>query len=255
MFVFKKTLNFSESPVKESRLALWNVKSHFLRIFAVFIFFEAAQESHSKARPKQITIFTPMLNFFTAETPNLHNLFKFTNFVASVFFFACACFAEMYIKTAGNVEIASFIESESKRILQVPDSSTLTLNFQTAKDEHGRAWFLFFLGERKVSIKADYILAIPGKEALKNSLKADTSWFTGYCGMIECQNKPMPAHQRIETLKYLVSKILTELNGKLYLLFAEKKIAKSASSANPIDSVAAPIDSTTQDSTTTKEQK
>ncbi len=125
----------------------------------------------------------------------------------------------------------------------VPDSLTLILNFHTAKDEHGRAWFLFFLGERKVSIKADYILEIPGKEPLKNPLKADTSWLTGYCGMIECQNKPMPAHQRIEILKYLVSKILSELNGKLYLIFAEKKFVK------PVN----PVDSTTQDSTTTRD--
>ena len=165
-----------------------------------------------------------------------------------MFFFASTCFAEINVGTANNVEIANFMESESKRVLMVPDSLTLILNFQTAKDEHKRAWFLFFLGERKISIKADYILEIPGKETLKNSLKADTSWFTGYCGMVECQTKPMPAYQRIETLKYLVSKMLTELNGKLYLIFAEKKVA------NPVNPVN-PIDSTTQDSITTQEQK
>jgi hypothetical protein len=159
--------------------------------------------------------------------------------------FAGLCFAAINVNTASNEEIAGFMESESKRVLQVPDSSTLTINFQTAKDEHGRAWFLFFLGERKVSIKADYILAIPGKETLKNSLKADTSWYTGYCGMIECQNKPLPAQQRIEALKYLVSKILTELNGKFYLLFAEKKV---------IDSVNL-VDSTTKDTNSVQEQE
>jgi len=143
----------------------------------------------------------------------------------------------------------------------VPDSSILIINFQTAKDEHVRAWFLFFLGERKVSIKADYILSMPGKEPIKNSLKADTSWFTGYCGMIECQNKPMPAYQRIETLKYLVSKMLAELNGKLYLIFAEKKAESSSTSEASAISAASAVDSTkqdstkTQDSTSTKEQK
>jgi len=202
-------------------LALWNVNSHFLRIFAVFIFFEVAQESKSKASPKQITTFTTMLNFFTAETPNLYVSFKFTNFVAAVLFFAGLCYAEIIVNTASNEEIAGYMKSESKRVLLVPDSSTLTINFQTAKNEHGRAWFLFFWGERRLSIKADYILAIPGKETLKNSIKADTSWFTGYCGMIECQNQPIPAQERIETLKYLVSKALTELNVKLYLIFAE----------------------------------
>jgi len=226
-------------------LALWNVNSHFLRIFAVFIFLWVEQESQSKARPKQITIFTAMLNFFTTETPNLYISFKFTNFVATVLIFASACFAEINVKTASNVEIANFMESESKRILLVPDSSILTLHFQTAKDEHKRAWFLFFLGERKITIKADYILVSPGKETLKNSLQADTSWYTGYCGMVECQTKPMPAQQRIETLKYLVSKILMELNVKLYLIFAEKKVATSVSS----------VDSTTQDSTSTQEQE
>jgi len=230
-------------------LALWNVNSHFFRIFAVFIFFVVAQVSKSKAKLKQITIFTAMLNFFTAKTPNLYISLKFTNFVAVVLVFASACFAEINVNTANNVEIASFIENESKRVLLVPDSSTLTINFQTAKDEHGRAWILFFWGERKVSINANYILAIPGKDTLKSSIKADTSWYTGYCGMIECQNRPMPAQQRLETIKYLVSKILTELNGKLYLLFAEKKVVKSVESVEPVN----PVDSTTKDSTATKD--
>jgi hypothetical protein len=126
------------------------------------------------------------------------------------------------------MEIAGFMENESKRIVQVPDTSTLTINFQTAKDEHSRAWILFFWGEREVSIEANYNLTRSGKETLKGSLKADTSWYTGYCGMIECQNKPMPAQQRIETLKYLVSKMLTELSGKIDLVFAEKKVGNSS---------------------------
>jgi len=130
------------------------------------------------------------------------------------------------------------MESESNRILQIPDSSILTINFKTAKDEHSRAGILFFVGEREVSIKADYLLTSSGKEMIKGSLEADTSWYTGYCGMVECQTKPMPAQQRIETLKYLVSKMLTKLNGKVNLLFAEKKSVDSA---------------TTQDST--QEQK
>jgi hypothetical protein len=113
--------------------------------------------------------------------------------------------------------------SESNRILQIPDSATLTINFQNAKDKHGRAWILFFWGEREVSIEANYTLAIPGREMLKGSLKADTSWYTGYCGMIECQSRPMPAQQRIETLKALVSKMLTGFNSKVYGVFVEKK--------------------------------
>jgi len=246
LFAFKNTLNLRESPVKESMLALWNVNSHFLRMFAVFIFFEAAQVSNSKAKLKQITIFTAMLNFFTVKTPNLYILFKFTNFAAAVFFFAGACFAAINVSTANNVEIASFIENESKMVLQVPDSSTLTINFQTGKDEHLRAWPLFFWGKRNVSIKADYILDIPGKGTIKNSLKADSSLYTGYCGIIECPNKPMPAQQRIETLRYLVSKILTELNSKLYLIFAEKKVTATA-----IASVA--TDSTTKDTTSVQD--
>jgi len=230
-------------------LALWNVNSHFLRMFAVFIFFEAAQESHSIAKPKQITIFTAMLNFFTAKTPNLYILFKFTNFAAAVFFFAGICFAAINVTTANNAEIANFIENESKMILQIPDSLTLTINFQTGKDEHVRAWPLFFWGKRKVSIKADYTLDIPGKGTIKNSLKADSSLYTGYCGVIECPNKPMPAQQRIETLKYLVSKILTELNSKIYLIFAEKKaIAIDSATVNPIT-----VDSTTKDTTSVQD--
>jgi len=204
-------------------LAFWNVNSHFLRILAVFIFFEVAQESQSKERPKQITIFTTMLDFFTAKTPNLCIPIKFTNFAAIMLFFVGTCFATINVNTASNAEIENFMENESKRILQVPDSSTLTINFQTAKDRHSRVIPLFFLGEREVSIKADYTIATPGKEIIKGSLKADSSWWTGYCGMIECQNKPMPAEQRIETLKRLVSRVLMELSSKVDLIFNQEQ--------------------------------
>jgi hypothetical protein len=112
------------------------------------------------------------------------------------------------------VEIAGFMENESKKILQIPDSLVLNLNFQTAKDGHGRAGILFFIGEREVSIKADYTLDLSA-EQIKGTLQADTSWFTGYCGMIECRTEPMPAQQRIDVLKTLVSRLLTELNGKI----------------------------------------
>jgi len=227
-------------------LALWNVNSHFLRILAVFIFFEVAQESQSKDKPRQITIFTPMLSFFTAKTPDLCVSIKFTNFAAIMLFFTNFCFAAINVNTASNTEIADFMERESKRILQVPDTSTLTINFQTAKDKHSRVMPLFFLGEREVSIKADYVLASSGKEIIKGSLKADTAWCTGYCGVIECQNKPMPAQQRIETLKHLISEILMELSDKVNIIFAEKKVEEPQVSA---------VDSTTEKQDSIQEQK
>jgi len=131
------------------------------------------------------------------------------------------------------VEIAGFIESESKRILQVPDSLALSVNFQTAKDRHSRAGILFFIGEREVSISADYTLDLP-TEKVKGTLTADTSWFTGYCGMVECQTKPMPARERIEVLKALVPRLLTELNGRFRGVFIADKVADKTA-----DSVAA----------------
>ena len=146
--------------------------------------------------------------------------------------FAELAFAAININTASNAEIADFIEGEGRKILQVPDSAALTVNFQTAKDEHGRAGFLFFWGERTVSIKADYTLVLPNYELLKGTMKADTSWLTGYCGMIECQAKPMPAQQRIDVLKTLVSRLLTELNGKFYGAFVEKKAGSAGIEAN-----------------------
>jgi len=171
-----------------------------------------------------------MLKFFIAKTPNLRQSVEFTKFTAAMLLFAGFGFAAINVSTAENVEIASFIENESKRVMLVPDSLVLNLNFQTAKDRHSRAGFLFFIGEREVSIKADYILDLPAQQ-LKGTLVADSSWFTGYCGMIECPSKPMPAQQRIEVLKVLVSKLLAELNGKFHGLFIVDKVA---------DTVAAP---------------
>jgi hypothetical protein len=131
-------------------------------------------------------------------------------------FFACFASAAINIGTSENAEIAGFIESESKKVLKFPEAATLDLNFQTAKDKHSRAGFLFFWGRREVLIEANYTLAMPNLDTLKGNVRADTSWLTGYCGMIECRTRPMPVQQRIEVLKSLVPRILTELNGKLY---------------------------------------
>lgn len=141
--------------------------------------------------------------------------------MAAILFFAGLAGAAINVNSADNVEIAVFIENESKRILQVPDTFVLNVNFQTAKDKHGRAGYLFFIGEREISIKADYSMDLSIGQ-FKGTLLADTSWFTGYCGMIECQTKPLPSQQRIDTLKALVLKILAELNGKLHRIFAEQ---------------------------------
>ena len=92
---------------------------------------------------------------------------------------------------------------------------------------------MFFIGEQEVSIKADYTLDLSAQQ-LKGTLLADSSWFTGYCGMIECQTKPMPAQQRIEVLKALVSKLLAELNGKFHGLFVVDKVADTVPVAAPV---------------------
>jgi len=138
--------------------------------------------------------------------------------------------AAINVSTASNTEIASFIENESNKILQIPDYATLKLDFQTAQDEHSRAGILFFWGEREVSIKATYILSQSNLDTLKGTVKADSSWFTGYCGMIECKTKPMPAQQRIEVLKVLVSRLLAKLNGKFQGAF----VTPSSASQTPI---------------------
>ncbi|MDR1829566.1 MAG: hypothetical protein LBQ76_02220 [Candidatus Fibromonas sp.] len=175
-----------------------------------------------------------MLKFLIAKTPNLRLSVEITKFTAAVLLFAGLCFAAINVNTAENVEIAGFIENESKRVLLVPDSLVLNLNFQTAKDRHSRAGILFFIGEREVSIKADYILDLPAQQ-FKGTLLADSSWFTGYCGMIECQSKPMPAQQRIEVLKALVSKLLAELNGKFHGLFLVDKVADTVAAPAPAE--------------------
>ena len=163
-----------------------------------------------------------MFKLFAVKIPKLRIRFEFTNFAVAMLIFTELAVAAINVSSSGNVEIAAFIENESKKNLQVTDTLVLNVNFQTAKDEHSRAGILFFIGERKVSIKADYNLDLPAGQ-LKGTVQADTSWFTGYCGMIECQNKPLPAQQRIETLKVLVSRLLTELNNRLQAAFVEKE--------------------------------
>jgi hypothetical protein len=176
-----------------------------------------------------------MLKFFIARIPKLHTQFESTNFVLVILLLAGLAGAAINVNTSNNVEIVAFMESESKKILQIPDSLILNLTFQTAKDEHGRVLLLFFMGERRVSLKMDYSLNLP-TEQFKGTLLADTSWITGYCGMIECRTKPLPAQQRIDVLKTLVSKALTELNGKFYLIFRQDTVIPNVG-----DSIATPV--------------
>jgi len=237
LYEFRIMLNLSESPVKPSIWAFWNVNLHFFRIFAACIFFEVEQEKIRNASPRQITTFANMLEFLTKRVPELRIRVEFTNFAAVILLFAGLAVAAINVSTAENAEIAAFIENESKKILQVPDSLVLNLNFLTAKNEHSRAGILFFIGEREVSIKAEYTMDLPVGQ-FKGTLRADTSWFTGYCGMVECLAKPMPAEQRIDTLKALVLRILAELNSKM------RGLSVNSAAAVPA------VDTTTADTTT-----
>ncbi|MCL2100968.1 MAG: hypothetical protein FWH22_04570 [Fibromonadales bacterium] len=169
-----------------------------------------------------------MLNFFK-ETPFA---FKSTKFAMAVLLVASFAKAAINVNPAGNAEIAVFIDSESKKILQVPEPFVLNLNFQNAKDKHSRAGILFFWGEREVSIKADYSLLLSSSDSLRGTIQADTSWLTSYCGVLECQTKPMPAEQRISVLKTLATRLLTELNSRLHGAFPNQP-AVSAPAAPP----------------------
>jgi hypothetical protein len=167
----------------------------------------------------------------------MFNFSKYAPLAFALLFITSFANAVINISTASNAEIANFIVSEGSKVLQVPDTLVLKLDFQTASDKHGRAGILFFWGKREVSIKADYAIDLPSGQ-LKGILKADTSWLTGYCGTIECQNKPMPAQQRIEVLKNLVSRILAELDNKLRLVLNERKVIAPAPMPIAEDSVA-----------------
>jgi hypothetical protein len=217
-------------------------------MFAACSFLDIAQENAKNAKPKQkteqITIFMHMLDFFTVPAPFSYCEFrKFALAVLPFAFFANFANAAINVDVASNAEIADFMVSESKKILQIPDNAELTLNFQTARDRHGRAGLLFFWGEREVSIEAHYTMLPGNTEPLKGTIKADSSWFTGYCGMLECQSKPMPAQQRLDVLKALVSKMLNELNGKFYGVFA----ASHDQAAAPVEPDK-PVENTDEDS-------
>jgi hypothetical protein len=175
---------------------------------------------------------------------------EFTNFALAILLFAMLAMAAVNVNTAENAEIAGFIGSESKRVLLVPDSLVLNLNFQTAKDEHSRAGILFFVGERKVSIRAIYTMDLPAGQ-FKGNLLADTSWFTGYCGLLECQSKPMPAEQRIDVLKTLVSRLLAELNGRLQGLTPAVSAVPPAAADSVADTTATAATAALTDTTAT----
>jgi len=202
-------------------------------MFAACIFLDTEQESNPKdTTPIQITIFANMLNFFIARIPELRSRVKFTNFAAALLFFMGLANAAITVNTSDNVEIAAFMQSESKKILQIPDTLALNLTFQTAKDSHGRVFFLFFIGERRVSLKMDYSTNLP-TGPFNGTMQADTSWFTGYCGIVECQTKPMSAQQRIDVVRALVTRVLTELNSKFYLIFREPPVSPSPNTVAP----------------------
>lgn len=174
-----------------------------------------------------------MQNFF--KNYSFYCYLKSTKFIIAIS--AVFSFGAININSTGNTEISTFIQNEGNAILQIPDSLTLNLNFETAKDNHSRAGILFFWGEREVEIKANYSVDFKAG-TLKGSLQADTSWFTGYCGMIECQNKPMPAKQRLEVSKSLALRILKELNNRLKGAFAEQPESSSSTNNSVQDSTA-----------------
>jgi len=244
LLAFKYRLKSKESPLKPSMLAFLNEKLHCFNMLAAWIFLDTEQESIPRDTiAEQITIFANMLNLFIAKIPQLRAMFKFTNFAVIALLLAGLAGAAINVRTSDNVEVASFMQSESRKIIQMPDSLVLNLNFQTAKDKHGRVFFLFFLGKRTVTLNMDYSVG-----EFKGTLQADTSWFTGYCGMIECQTKPMPAQQRIEVVKALTTRLLTDLNSKFYLLFRQDPTVSAPDTVAPAAPSADSVPTPTPDS-------
>jgi hypothetical protein len=146
------------------------------------------------------------------------------------------------VSAGQNAEIADWLSLEAARQFRgFPDTVSVQINFDPAHQEAGRAGWLFFLGEQRMGLTLHYSASADSTAPpLQGSLSQDTSWLLGYCGMVECTTKPMPAQERLTVLKSLASKSLARLRNKLNEEFGlEKKADTLKTDSAKIDTVKA----------------
>lgn len=82
----------------------------------------------------------------------------------------------------------------------------------------GRAAWIFFTGERTVSAGADFSIRSGRNDMpdLQGRLVADTSWNLGYCGMLECENNPLNAVERLQVEKALIQRLIATLQNRMH---------------------------------------
>jgi hypothetical protein len=134
------------------------------------------------------------------------------------------------VSAGQNAEIADWLSLEAARQFRgFPDTVSVQINFDPALQDAGRAGWLFFWGEQRMRLTLHYSASTDSTSPpLQGSLSQDTSWLLGYCGMIECTTKPMPAQERLTVLKSLASESLAQLRKKLNEDFGLEKKADSA---------------------------
>jgi hypothetical protein len=129
------------------------------------------------------------------------------------------CFAQnnpLTVSAGQNAEIADWLPLEAARQFQgFPDTVSVQIDFEPAQQEAGRAGWLFFLGEQRMGLKLHFAATAGQASPLRGTLSQDTSWLLGYCGMVVCTTKPMPAQERLKVLKSLASESLAKLRIKL----------------------------------------
>lgn len=76
---------------------------------------------------------------------------------------------------------------------------------------------LFFMGRRSVQMHVSFQFRTQDSslKELRGELVADTTFGTGYCGIVDCHVKPQPMQEKLEMEKSLFRNILSQVRGRL----------------------------------------
>jgi hypothetical protein len=132
------------------------------------------------------------------------------------------------IDAGQNAEISSWLAAETRRRLsRLPDTVPVQVRFDPVLAPAGRAGWLFLAGRQTVSLSLHY-----QTPRASGTVKQDTSWLLGYCGVLKCNTSPMGAAERLQATKTVAVGALEQLAKKLYKAYdvAQEEPEKSSSS-------------------------
>jgi hypothetical protein len=125
---------------------------------------------------------------------------------------------QAYAKHSQVQPLSRLANSDSLYRLQRKPAITLEIKLNAVRNQEGRVLWLPMVGQRTLLASGSFRLISDSLmiQDLQGELSADSTWWLGYCGILECETKPLSAVERLPIEKKVTLRLLERLRDRLH---------------------------------------